>query len=367
MSDFLLNDFEEEPNDPLPSPSPIIDLSQDLDYLADSGDSVTQPLNAPEVHISSSSSNPGHVVDSSPSESTPSRMRHFVFTWNNPTITATDFAAHLASVTRYYCFQLEQGEENGTLHFQGYLEFDAQKTFSAAHKALKYPLWLRMRRGTREEARDYAQKEDTRIAGPWIGGRWVEEQTSFGRQTRDQIAADIVVRMKAGTRFSTLVDLYPSYVISNFTHLSFLYQQYPPPIEKPWVSLLMGPTGTGKTNFVYQFAISQGLSVGKVHLPWFNGYIDQDILLIDDFNKKICLEDLLAVLDRYPQLLNVKNGFFWRRAKEIVITSNIHPKHWYDYEHREENYRALVRRIDVVFQFSYDVEEPVILNKVDFF
>lgn len=73
-------------------------------------------------------------------------------------------------------YQLEKGE-NGTMHLQGYAEFKSPVSIKKAQSALQdyqHVVHLEPRRGSREQARDYCQKEDTRMAGPWETGDFSE-------------------------------------------------------------------------------------------------------------------------------------------------------------------------------------------------
>lgn len=96
-----------------------------------------------------------------------SRVRNWCFTVNNPDI--DDILPDHADI-RYVVWQRERGAE-GTEHWQGYVEFDKPMRLAAVK------LWLptahfEPRRGTRDQARDYCMKADSRINGPWERGDW---------------------------------------------------------------------------------------------------------------------------------------------------------------------------------------------------
>lgn len=98
--------------------------------------------------------------------------RSYVFTINNPTIEPEELletADGLACI-RYIVFQSELGD-NGTPHYQGYLELTRPQRITYL-RANFHPAHYEPRRGTREQARDYAMKEDTRTEGPWESGDW---------------------------------------------------------------------------------------------------------------------------------------------------------------------------------------------------
>lgn len=90
-----------------------------------------------------------------------------------------------ASCIRYVVFQLEVGEESGTPHFQGYIELTRPQRMTWLQTNFAGSCHYEVRRGTRDEARSYAQKEDTRVSGPWEYGDF----NSGGAGTRNDLAA----------------------------------------------------------------------------------------------------------------------------------------------------------------------------------
>lgn len=68
-------------------------------------------------------------------------------------------------------WQQERCPTTERLHLQGYVEFDRPCRIRQAKIALGYnDAHLEERKGSREQAIDYATKEDTRVAGPWKQG-----------------------------------------------------------------------------------------------------------------------------------------------------------------------------------------------------
>lgn len=94
--------------------------------------------------------------------------RHFCFTYNNPPFTHNDLPIH--DHERYCIFQLESGE-SGTLHYQGYVEYNRPVRVSSI-QAIWPGVHVERRLGSRDQARDYSRKEDTRVEGPWERGAW---------------------------------------------------------------------------------------------------------------------------------------------------------------------------------------------------
>jgi hypothetical protein len=90
---------------------------------------------------------------------------------------------------------------------------------------------------------------------------------------------------------------------------------------------------------------------------WFDGYDNNQTLIYDDFGggrNKLPLCDFLVYLDRYPVQLPVKGSFVQRTCTKIIVTSNLHPRTWYDYGERETQYDALARRFTKIIVFTTD-------------
>ena len=101
--------------------------------------------------------------------------RFWCFTVNNPDGSLdTDLEAWLGNGLKYAVYQHEVGEE-GTEHFQGYLELDRGQRMSYVKKWLP-TAHLETRRGTQQQAIDYCKKADSRLDGPWEYGTPSEGQ-----------------------------------------------------------------------------------------------------------------------------------------------------------------------------------------------
>lgn len=269
--------------------------------------------------------------------------RCWCWTINNPDGTPEDLLQTLQQcpLIRFATFQLEVGS-NGTPHMQGYTELSSPRRLSFM-SALLPRAHLETRRGSREQAIAYCNKEATRQAGPWTMGTTESRQ---GQRTDLDRGVELV--NDGGLKRLRAED--PSLFVRYSRGFEALARSriLDPRPTPPEVILLYGPTGCGKTRWFYDntdldTAYRMPLTTGF----WFDGYDEHDDVLIDDFAgaaSHITLAHLLQLLDRYPIRVPVKGSFIDWVPKRIMVTTNIHPRLWYDYSKREEHYNALARR-----------------------
>lgn len=114
-----------------------------------------------------------------------------------------------------------------------------------------------------------------------------------------------------------------------------------------------GATGTGKTRSVWETHPAMQVYVPLVQGSnvWFDGYVGQPVLLLDDFDPEcLSLPFLLKLTDLYPMQLAVKGTSCWKHWKTVYITSNLPPQDWYP-SAVEEHQKALRRRLTQVVHY----------------
>lgn len=236
-------------------------------------------------------------------------------------------------------FEIKCSEIGGKLHYQGYLQFydGCSKGVLAVKHALKCN-WAncRISRGTSLQNAEYITKLQTSIAGTY---------TEFGTMVEHQGFRsdwlDIHSMVEADNTICEILKKYPKKIvyikaikeyISDFIKEKYKYKKF----EQKDVSVLIGEAGVGKTSAVmneYNTKEKGGAYLydgdngdGKL---WFDGYSDQETLVLDDFYGGIKHSKMLHLLDGYHYRLPVKGGFVESRIKRIFITSNDKPNSWY--------------------------------------
>lgn len=290
------------------------------------------------------------------------------FTYNHPHISANQLLVALSDWgLDYGVFQEEEAPSTNTRHFQGYLEFK-KKVRVTTLKKLRYgrSMHFEPRRGTREQARDYCMKEDSRVDGPHEFGVW--EPTRQGKRSDLLVACETVKRTMS---LVEVADADPvSFVRYNRGLQKLINIQTPTRAEPPEVSLLFGPPGCGKTRSIRDMEEPDNLWVAPpgCAMQWFDDYQNQEACLFDDFDgkmSKVPLSSLLQILDRYAIRVAIKGAFVWWTPRRIYVTTNYHPLDWYDWNERRAQYGALYRRFTHVFYWRDDDTLPRILLPSD--
>jgi len=96
------------------------------------------------------------------------------------------------------------------------------------------------------------------------------------------------------------------------------------------VEVIWGSTGTGKSRYCLEtYPDAWWKSKNSGQQQFWDGYMGEDTIIIDEFYGWFSWDYLLRLLDRYPFSLDTKHGTIQCSAKKIVLTSNKHPKDWY--------------------------------------
>lgn len=277
--------------------------------------------------------------------------RNYVFTINNPT---SQLAFGEGTLVRYCVWQKEQGTD-GTPHYQGYLECYKPVRFTALAK--EHPEFARAhfekRGGTREQARDYCMKEDSRIEGPWEFGTF----GGGGQGTRTDIKA-LKRKIETAKDLKEVWDEFPMEFLKYHRGIEKVKLMLTPKRDfMPQVYVIVGKSGAGKTSYA-KAQLGDKFYV-KQHSNWWDDYNGED-LLIDEFYGWITTDELLRLCDRYPMMVQSKGGQTQMLSKRIYITSNRWPKLWYkSWVDGSLPFEAFIRRVHQWIYFDSDSEMQI--------
>lgn len=237
----------------------------------------------------------------------------------------------------YMVFGYERGDE-GTPHLQGYVHFANAKTLSAVKKMMPRA-HLEIRKGTVDQAvaycikdgdyEEYGKKPLSQKEKGDNNKRRYEEAFLAAKEGRmDDIPADLLTR-----HYATYQKIREDSI------------QKPSPLNLLDNEWRVGPTGTGKSRSAHE--LYPQAYIKKANTKWWDGYIDQEVVIIDDFDKyHVQLGYELKIwLDHYPFFAERKGGSALIRPKKIIITSNYYPEDIWD---DSKTLEPIMRRVNVI-------------------
>lgn len=289
--------------------------------------------------------------------SAPAPQRAWCFTLNNPANNGAQLFEGL-QYTRYCIFQMEVGE-NGTPHAQGYIELTKPCRLTAMKNMIP-GAHFEPRRGTREQARDYCRKEDTRLEGPFEYGNW-----SAGGAGKRNDLAEVKRKIDDGATWEEVADEhFQTYLRYERGLQSYKRLKQPKRNWKTKVIVLVGDAGAGKSHWVRE---NYPDAYWKQNSKWWCGYDSHETVVLDDFYGWIPWSTLLNVMDCYPLTVESKGGNLNFVAKTVIITSNVPPLMWYDMANPHYNRQALLRRIDEMHGFKLLEGQRIMKTFTDYY
>lgn len=260
------------------------------------------------------------------------------------------FTPYLPPACKYITGQLETGDTTGYLHWQILCQLRTKMSIRGLQEMFGMEMHAELSRSS--AADDYVHKEETAVPGTrfTLGEKgsvrkakrdWSLARTHAIAGTLDEIEADIYIRY-----YQSLRSIATDHIRNAFTERR--------------ARVFWGPTSTGKSTTAW-------LQAGESAYPknpgtkWWDAYVDQENVVIDEFRGGVPIGDLLRWLVGFPVLVEVKGGHRMLRCRRIWITSNLSPEAWYPCCD-PDTLAALMRRLEVYHfplaeEHSFDVFE----------
>lgn len=189
-----------------------------------------------------------------------------------------------------------------------------------------------------KKALEYVQKDETRLQGPTIFGKFPQ---SLGKT----IDWKQIKKAAIEGREEEIPD---EVFIKYFKTIKALSAYGRPPVQRTscpgkW---LWGKPRTGKSHFFRTQPFSIYI---KSQNKWFDGYAREEIILLEDFDDMgKCLGHLLKLwADKWPCYGEIKGGTIPLYHREFWISSNFHPSEiWTD---QPKILEAILERFDIKY------------------
>jgi len=258
--------------------------------------------------------------------------------WENP---LNNFV--LPDDCRYVIFGEEICPDTGKKHWQSYCELLKPMRMSAVKKMFKDgTMHLETRMGTRDQARDYCKKDGKFTEyGKWISGQGHRSDLD-----------EIVEALTSGTKRVTdiMIDnpqTYCRYRNGLNDIQASIDKKKNSDFRKIEVTIITGPTGCGKTRKAMEEAT---FKIEGNTLKWWNGYDNDKVICIDEYDNDVGITTLLNLLDGYKLRLETKGGFTYAGWNKVIITTNLRKEQIHcnaKPAHREALNRRVTKWVDM--------------------
>jgi hypothetical protein len=233
--------------------------------------------------------------------------------------------------------------ESGTPHLQGFVNLKQKKRLSQMKEMVGREAHFEQAKGTDVQNDEYCTKDGKvylRIGEPSSQGKRSDllKAVEMLHETSGNLTD--VARACPGTFIRYGRGLRDYWLTVGSTPRNF----------KTEVFVLIGPPGCGKSKHCHDVT-SGGSTFYKQRGEWWDGYMGQENVVIDDFYGWIKYDEMLRICDRYPVKVPVKGSYVEFSSKKIFITSNEHLMSWYKFDNFDPT--ALMRRV-TSYKFWYN-------------
>nr|AHI42034.2 replication-associated protein [Human associated cyclovirus 10] len=247
-------------------------------------------------------------------------VRRFCFTWHD--YDCEDVAKterFINTHCKYGIFGKEVCPDTRRIHLQGFCSLAKPKRFKWIKEQLSNRIHIEKAMGSDKENQQYCSKS----------GKFFEKGSpSEGSGQRTDIQSLLETIQGGEHDIRRIAEKHPACYIRYYRGIrSYLNLVAPvsPRNFKTEVRYYWGPPGSGKSR--RSLEESSGLLDGTVYYKprgeWWDGYMQQTSVIIDDFYGWIKYDELLKICDRYPHKVPIKGGFEEFTSKYIFITSNV--------------------------------------------
>ena len=257
---------------------------------------------------------------------------------------------NIRDYARYLVFQHEICPTTRKVHQQGYLELTRSWRVQRLKKFIHPTAHFIPARGTAEENKKYCSPDCDK---PEKQGFMVPDtHREYGEPCHQGKRTDLTSCKKdidAGVPLRELVNKHFETYVKYHAGVEKAIQLLQPARNfKPWVTVIVGPPGSGKSKYIRDKHLGEDICTitAMKGTPWFLGYENQKVVVIDEFYGQWEWDFLLQILDRYPMQVQVKGGNRQFNSPHIYITSNVPIDTWYG----ARDYTALLRRLTEYYQ-----------------
>jgi len=207
---------------------------------------------------------------------------------------------------------------SGTPHLQGYLLLRRRSNFSSVRNLLSPRIHLEGARGSARQNREYCSK-----GGDYTEGGAIPSDP-VPKLSRDELARQFSEHFQRGnTGVAEFANSQPGTWLFSGHNMLRNSLSICRPISRPSINVrwIHGEPGVGKSRFAH--AELQDAFIKDPRTKWWNGYMLEENVIIDDFAPNgIDINHLLRWFDRYKCTVETKGGMVPLHATTFIVTSN---------------------------------------------
>lgn len=255
---------------------------------------------------------------------------------------------------RYLTHGSEVCPTTGTPHLQLFFIFKNDESVTSLNK--KFETWLDCKSVLRwhkadknvEECIKYCAKDGVEVSS------YGDRPKGSGARTDLDAVVEII---NSGGSLSDIVSSCPQqFILYSGGIQKLLMFSVKPRSFKTEVYWVYGPTGTGKSRWVFNQMDPESSYFKSAANKWWDGYTGQKDVMIDDFrpSKEMPFDMILRLLDRYPLTVEAKGATMHFVSQRIFITAPTTPRdlfatcEWIG----AEQLNQLERRVEHLIQFT---------------
>lgn len=263
----------------------------------------------------------------------------------------------------YLCYELERGKE-GTEHVQGYVRYKTRKTFAVAKHMIADTAHMEPAKGTEEHNKEYCSKEKN---GSFVEHGTYEPTQGAKRQGQRSDLEGAFDQMKKGVPKQQVFASFPHLIAKYPSGMEKAYEVLrgpPPQVRDVHVTILWGPTGTGKSHRARTAFPDAYVCVPEL-VGTFDSYSGQEVIIMDEFEpQKLEISRWNSITDKWKYEIPCRYANKFARWTHVIVCSNIDPMTWWavaPLQQRQAAQRRMVPPIGRIYQID-SMEQQVEMN-----
>jgi len=110
-----------------------------------------------------------------------------------------------------------------------------------------------------------------------------------------------------------------------------------------------GATGVGKSHKAFEDYDPETTYIKNTNTKWWDGYKQQDTVILNDFRGEISYNELLNLVDKWPLNVPVRNREdIPFTSKKLIITSSLRPEEIFKNRNRSDSIEQFRRRFEIL-------------------